>query len=118
MVIASAAVSILGWGSVQLIGDIADIPRSLPAPRLPDPSLVPALIGPAIAIAIIGLVQGAGVGRGVPNPDGGYPNPSRDFDGQGLANIAAGFFQGMPVGGSLSTTSINVNAGAKTRYQP
>jgi SulP family sulfate permease len=116
LVIASAAVLLLGWKSVQLIGDIADIPRSLPTPKLPDPALVPALIGPAIAIAIIGLVQGAGVGRGVPNPDGGYPDPSRDFDGQGLANIAAGFFQGMPVGGSLSTTSINVNSGAKTRW--
>jgi SulP family sulfate permease len=116
LVIASAAVLLLGWNSVQLIGDIGDIPRSLPTPKLPDPSLVPALIGPAIAIAIIGLVQGAGVGRGVPNPDGGYPDPSRDFDGQGLANIAAGFFQGMPVGGSLSTTSINVSAGAKPRW--
>jgi len=116
MVLATAALLLLGWDSVQLIGDIADIPRSLPTPKLPDPSLVPALIGPAIAIAIIGLVQGAGVGRGVPNPDGSSPDPSRDFDGQGLANIAAGFFQGMPVGGSLSTTSINVNAGAKTRW--
>jgi SulP family sulfate permease len=116
MVLVTAALLLLGWDSVQLIGDIADIPRSLPTPKLPDPSLVPALIGPAIAIAIIGLVQGAGVGRGVPNPDGSYPDPSRDFDGQGLANIAAGFFQGMPVGGSLSTTSINVNAGAKTRW--
>ena len=116
MVLATAALLVLGWDSVQLIGDIADIPRSLPTPKLPDPSLVPALIGPAIAIAIIGLVQGAGVGRGVPNPDGSSPDPSRDFDGQGLANIAAGFFQGMPVGGSLSTTSINVNAGAKTRW--
>ena len=116
MVVASAAVLLLGWTSVALIGDIADIPRSLPIPKLPDPRLVPALIGPAIAIAIIGLVQGAGVGRGVPNPDGSSPDPSRDFDGQGLANIAAGFFQGMPLGGSLSTTSINVNAGAKTRW--
>jgi SulP family sulfate permease len=116
MVLVTAALLLLGWDSVQLIGDIADIPRSLPTPKLPDPSLVPALIGPAIAIAIIGLVQGAGVGRGVPNPDGGYPDPSRDFDGQGLGNIAAGFFQGMPVGGSLSTTSINVNAGARTRW--
>jgi SulP family sulfate permease len=115
MVVASAVVLVLGWTSVELIGDIADIPRSLPTPRLPNPALVPALIGPAIALAIIGLVQGAGVGRSVPNPDGGYPEPSRDFSGQGLGNIAAGFFQGMPVGGSLASTAINVNAGAKTR---
>lgn len=70
----------------------------------------------AVAIGIVGLVQGAGVGRSVANPDGSFPEPSGDFRGQGLGNVAAGFFQGMPIGGSLSTTSINVNTGAKTRW--
>jgi SulP family sulfate permease len=116
MVVGSALVLILGWDSVQMVSDIAEIPRSLPLPKLPDPSLIPPLIGPAIAVAVIGLAQGAGVGRSVPNPDGDFGDPSRDFSGQGLANIASGFFQGMPIGGSLSSTAINVNAGAKTRW--
>jgi SulP family sulfate permease len=116
MVVGSALVLLLGWDSVQLVRDVAEIPRSLPTPRLPDLSLVPALIGPAIAVAVIGLSQGAGVGRSIPNPDGDYGDPSRDFGGQGLANIAAGIFQGMPIGGSLSATAINVNAGARTRW--
>jgi SulP family sulfate permease len=49
------------------------------------------------------------------NPDGSYPDASRDFAAQGAGNFAAGFFQGMPVGGTMSETSVNVKAGAKSR---
>jgi SulP family sulfate permease len=113
ILVGSALVALLKLDSVAVVGDI---PRSIPTPALPDLSLVPRLFGPACAVAIIGLVQGAGVGRSYANPDGSYPDPSRDFYGQGIANIAAGFFQGMPVGGSLSATAINVSAGAKSRW--
>jgi SulP family sulfate permease len=105
-----------GPTSLELVGDIAEIPRSLPYPMLPDLTLIPALLTPAIAIAIIGLVQGAGVGQSYPNPDGKYPNVSQDFTGQGIANIAAGFFQGIPCGGSMSGTAVSINAGAQTRW--
>ena len=60
-------------------------------------------------------VQGAGVSANVLNPDGSQPDGSRDFAGQGVANIASGLLRGMPVGGSVSATSINVNAGARSR---
>ena len=41
---------------------------------------------------------------------------SRDFFGQGAANTVAGFFHGMPIGGSVSSTALNVSAGAKSRW--
>jgi SulP family sulfate permease len=47
-------------------------------------------------------VQGAGVSKAYANPDGNYPNSSRDFIGQGAANLGAGLFQGMPIGGAVS----------------
>ena len=115
LLIGTAAVYLLSWDSVAVVGDIGQIPRGLPTPVLPDLSLVPELLSSAVAIGVIGLVQGAGVGRSVPNPDKSLPDPSRDFGGQGLANIATGFFQGMPVGGSLSATALNVSTGARTR---
>lgn len=40
---------------------------------------------------------------------------SRDFIGQGAANVASGFFRGLPVGGSLSTTALTVISGARSR---
>jgi SulP family sulfate permease len=116
MVIASGAVLALGWDRVQTVRDIADIPSGIPVPRLPDLALIPGLILPAISVAIIGLVQGAGISRAYPNTDGDYPDVSRDFSGMGAANVAASLFQGMPVGGSVGTTALNVSAGARSRW--
>jgi len=64
----------------------------------------------------VGLMQGASISQSYINPDGAYPDASRDFMGQGVANIASGLFQGMPVGGSFSATSLVTNAGAKSRF--
>lgn len=100
---------------VARLSDIAEIPRALPAPVAPLFGAVPDLIIPAIALAFVGLVQGAGISANIPNPDGTYPDSSEDFAGQGVANLAAGVFQGMPVGGSMSATSLVVAAGAKSR---
>ena len=52
---------------------------------------------------------------GFPNDDGTPSDESQDFIGQGAGNIASGLFQGMPVGGSMSASSLIVSAGAKTR---
>jgi SulP family sulfate permease len=106
---------IFGWDSVVLVGDTADIPAGFPKPVIPAPLFDLELITVGIATAIIGLVQGAGVSLGYTNPDGKYPDISRDFVGQGIANLAVSLFQGLPVGGSLSSTALVVSAGAKTR---
>jgi len=106
---------IFGWDSVVLVGDTADIPPGLPKPLFPTPIFDLDLITVGIAVAIIGLVQGAGISLGYPNPDGKYPDVSRDFIGQGIANLAVSLFRGLPVGGSLSSTALVVSAGAKSR---
>lgn len=116
MVVGSAAVIILGLTTVQQVSDIATIPTSLPMPKLPDFSLIPVLLTDALALTIIALVQGSGVSKAYPNPDGTYPDSSRDFTGQGAANIGAGLFQGMPIGGSVSGTALNISSGAKSRW--
>jgi SulP family sulfate permease len=89
MLLGIVATSILVLGlnlqSVQQVGDIADIPKGFPVPSLPDLRLLPDLIVPALSIAVIGLVQGAGVSKAYPNPDGNFPDVSRDFIGQGAA---------------------------------
>ena len=74
------------------------------------------LFVPALSIAIVGLVQGAGISQGYINPDGKYPDSSKDFIGEGGVNVAASFFKGMPVGGSISATSLVVSSGARSRW--
>jgi len=116
LVVVTAIVALLGLASVAVVGDIAPIPNGFPRPRLPELSLAPRLLLPAVSLAIIGLVQGAGVGRAVPNADGSLGDASRDFVGQGVANVAAGFFGGVTVGGSVQATALNVGAGSRTRW--
>ena len=116
LVVVSAVVALLGLTSVLVVGDIAPIPSSFPLPHLPDLSLAPRLLLPALSLALIGLVQAAGISRSVPNADGGLGDVSRDFVGQGVANVAAGFFGGATAGGSVNATALNVSAGARTRW--
>ncbi|MCZ6662011.1 MAG: SulP family inorganic anion transporter [Actinobacteria bacterium] len=114
IIVTSAVVVIVGSEVAQL-RDITEIPGSLPMPVFPDLRLIPTLLLPAASLAFIGLVQGAGISSNFPNPDGDYPDASQDFVGQGAANIAAGLFQGMPVGGSMSASSLVKTAGARSK---
>ena len=115
VVVTSALVAVLGWGSVALVRDLSEIPRALPLPQAPMLRLVPSLVVPALSLAFVGLVQGAAISANFPNPDGRYPDVSRDFIGQGAANVIAGILRGMPVGGSMSASSLNKAAGARSR---
>ncbi len=116
VVVTSAAAYLLDWEQVATLADLGVVIDGLPTPELPLLRLVPALLLPAFSLAFVGLVQGAGISANFPNPDGQYPDASRDFVGQGVANLAAGVFRGMPVGGSVSASSLNKEAGARSRW--
>ncbi len=102
--------------NVPLVGSIATIPNSLPTPELPAFQLIPQLALGAVSVALVALVQGAGISTAYPNPDGTTASASRDFIGQGLGNLFGSFFQSMGTGGSLSRTGICVEAGSKSRW--
>jgi len=116
MILGTALVFIQGWSSVELVGDTAEISGSFPLPVLPNLSMIPRLILPAVAIGLIGLIQASGVSQSVPNPDGEYPDASKDFSAQGIANLVAGTFQGLPLGGSLGGTAIILGTGGRSRW--
>ncbi|WP_082571157.1 SulP family inorganic anion transporter [Agromyces sp. Root1464] len=114
-VAAASALTLIPWfGGVAIVGDITEVPNAVPMPALPDFALTAELLIPALSLALVGLVQGAAISGATPNPDGRYPDPSADFRGQGVANLASGLFQGLPVGGSMSATAIVRAAGAKS----
>ena len=110
-------VLVLGIDNIARVEDVGEIPSGLPIPALPDFGLLtPQLIFAALAIAVIVLVQGAGVAESAPNRDGTVSNPDRDFIAQGAGNLASGLFLGLPVGGSVGQTALNVSAGAQDRW--
>ena len=117
LVIPTVVVVLAGAETVARVGDQGDIPRGIPLPHLPDIRLFSfSLVTGALAMAIIILVQGAGVAEAVPNPGNVQPNPNQDIIAQGAGNLAAGFFRGIGVGGSVGSTALNVSVGGKTRW--
>ena len=116
---ALAFVALAGWDTVQVVGDVAQVPHglsALPKPVLPDLKAVPLLLSGAFAATVVALAESSGAGAAYPNPDGSRSDLSRDFAGQGLGSLFGAFFQAMPAGGSLSRTGIAANSGAQTRW--
>jgi SulP family sulfate permease len=109
-------VKLLNFSSVALVASIAKIPNSLPMPVMPSVEMIPKLAVGSVSVALVALIQGAGIGTAYANPDGSRSSASRDFIGQGLGNLTGSFFQSMGTGGSLSRTGISVGAGASSRW--
>ena len=117
LVLPSVLILVVGWTSVATVASSGAIPRGLPLPALPPLSAFsPDVITGALAVAVIVLVQGAGVAQMVPNRDGTPTSHSRDFIAQGAANVASGLVSGMPVGGSTGQTALNAEVGALSRW--
>ncbi len=118
VVVGSVMPAALSWDSVQTLDGLGVEIGGLPSPVAPVWSLVPALLVPALSLALVGMIQGAGISATLVNPDGRYGKASQDLTAQGAANVAAGVLQGMPVGGSVSASLINKAAGARSRWAP
>ena len=117
LVVPSLLAGVFGWDGVQRVADVSPIPRGIPTPALPDFALLtPSLLMGAFAIAVVIAVQGAGVSQSVENPDDSLVNPSRDLLAQGAANVASGLLSGIPAGGSVGQTALNVTVGARSRW--
>jgi SulP family sulfate permease len=116
LVLGTLLVPLLSLATVPLVSSLGDLPSTLPRPVLPDLSYLPLMLAPAFSLTIIALAQSAGISQAVPNPDGEFPNASRDFIGQGAANLAGSMIQGLPAGGSLGGTTYLLKLGAKSRW--
>ncbi len=116
IIVPSILVAVFNWDGVAIVSDIGDIPRGIPSPSIPRFEFWLDVVTGALSLAVVILVQAAGVSQSVPNPDGSRTVVSRDFVAQGAANMAGGFFRGLPVGGSMSATALSVLAGAASRW--
>jgi SulP family sulfate permease len=96
---------------------IGELPRGLPPlVRLPllDIELINQLASGALAIAAIGLIQTTAIARAIANETGQRVDNNQEFVGQGMANIAVGFFSGYPGAASFARSAVSLKAGAKT----
>ncbi|MFF7981167.1 SulP family inorganic anion transporter [Streptomyces sp. NPDC007901] len=97
---------------------IGELPAGLPAPSLSflDPGSLGTLLAPAVAVAALAALESllsASVADGM--TVGQRHDPDRELFGQGLANIAAPLFGGVPATGAIARTAVNVRTGANSR---
>jgi len=116
MIAAGAAVALLGW-DVRGVETVGQLPQSLPPFRaLPifDLELISRLFSGSLAVAAIGLVEAMSIARSIASQTDQRLDNNQEFVGQGLANIASGFFSGYTCSGSFTRSAVNFEAGAKT----
>ena len=105
----------LGASGVALVGPV---PRGLPLPQVPSLEVVsqnlPTIAISAFALLLIGFSQTAGDAQAFATRHRYRVDLNQESVAQGMANLGAGFFQGMPVSTSLSASSLNEAAGART----
>ncbi|MFE4872064.1 SulP family inorganic anion transporter [Streptomyces sp. NPDC056682] len=97
---------------------IGALPSGLPAPSLAflHPDALGSLLAPAGAVAALAALESllsAQVADGM--TVGQKHDPDKELFGQGLANIAAPLFGGVPATGAIARTAVNVRTGASSR---
>ena len=81
---------------------------------VPDLRSVKLLAGPALILAFIGMVQNITMAQALAIKRREKVDANRELLGLGSANVVAAFYGGMPVGGGLSRSAVNVAAGAQS----
>ncbi|WP_406486560.1 SulP family inorganic anion transporter [Streptomyces phaeochromogenes] len=115
VIVATVVAQMAGLDAAKPIGDL---PSGLPAPSLAflDPGALGSLLAPAVAVAALAALESllsASVADGM--TVGQQHDPDRELFGQGLANIAAPLFGGVPATGAIARTAVNVRTGAGSR---
>ena len=117
LIVVAAATLLVGvLGLQDAVHVVGDVPSGLPAPQLPSLAyedferLVPAAAG----IALIAFVETIAIGRTFARLHHYEVEPRDEFLALGVANLAAGVFQGYPANASFAQTALADGAGGRT----
>ncbi|MCG8605300.1 SulP family inorganic anion transporter, partial [bacterium] len=117
LLVAAAAVGGLSLADkgMAVVGKIPASPPPVSTPTL-DWTTVTLLAASTIALSLISISEAVASAKSVASLAGDKIRPNQELIGQGLANIGAAFFSGIPVSGSFTRTALNFRAGAQTRF--
>ncbi|WP_342476770.1 SulP family inorganic anion transporter [Paenibacillus sp. FSL H7-0350] len=102
-------------GKVTTIGSAyGDIPNTLPSFHFPVITWekIKLLIRPAFVIALLGAIESLLSAVVADGMSGSRHDSNRELIGQGVANIAAPLFGGIPATGAIARTATNIRSGA------
>lgn len=116
VLLATAAVAVWGLDVYHGVAVVGAVQQGLPelGLTLPGVDTLGLLLVPALILAFIGTVQNIAMAQALAIQRRERVNPNQELVGLGLSNVVASVAGGMPVGGGLSRTAINMAAGAKT----
>nr|VFJ73343.1 MAG: sulfate permease, SulP family [Candidatus Kentron sp. FW] len=95
---------------------LGDIPTGLPTPGLPvlELSLLLDMVRSALILAVLGAIDSLLTSLVADNITRTHHDSDRELIGQGIGNMVAGLFGGLPGAGATMRTVVNVNAGGGT----
>ncbi len=114
---ATLIVALFDLATTRGISVLGPLPQGLPMPRVPlvgFDQLVPILTG-GLAVALVSFADTSVLSRTYAARLKAPVDPNQEMVGLGIANVAAGFFQGFPISSSSSRTPVAEAAGAKTQ---
>ena len=111
--VAGTLLGVLWLNDAPVIGQI---PAGLPDLQLymPSASFLVNAVEPAIILALLGSVDSLLTSLIADSLTGDQHQPNRELVGQGLGNMVAGLFGGLPGAGATMGTVTNIRAGGKT----
>jgi SulP family sulfate permease len=120
MLLAVGLVSLGAWALNLPVETVAsrfgEIPRTLPAPSLPRLELaaILPLLPTVLAFTLLGSIESLLSAVVADRMTERRHKPNIELVAQGLANIGAALFGGLPVTGTIARTATNVRAGARS----
>ena len=118
-IVVLTAVAILFGIDIRTVGDMGQLPDSLPVFLLPEVPLnleTLKIIFPVSAtLAVVGLLESMMTASIVDDLTDSNSNKNRECVGQGVANIASGFLGGMAGCAMIGQSVINVKSGGRGR---
>ncbi len=113
------AVTVAFGLDVRTVGDLGELPSSLPVFLLPDIPLnletLTILLPYAVPLAVVGLLESLLTASIIDDLTDTPSDKNRESTGQGIANIATGFLGGMAGCAMIGQSVINVKSGGRGR---
>jgi SulP family sulfate permease len=95
---------------------LGEIPTGAPTPRLPtlEWAALPQMLSSALVLALLGSIDTLLTSLVADSMTRTLHKPNRELIAQGIGNMAAGLFGGIPGAGATMRTVVNIRSGGKT----
>ena len=115
-VIALLLKNFAGITSIETIGDRFSISNELPDAEVPAMTweTIKSLISPALTIAVLGAIESLLSATVADGAVGDHHDSNTELVAQGMANLVAPLFGGIPATGAIARTMTNINNGGKS----